>query len=224
MAKYIVLSDVVTYRHPESNPAPGAAHQSVEATLGQEIGTDESDDAFALPVISQKEATRLEALGAVTKETDGLHARLAKSGQRPDPRMSAQYASLTSSVEQQRSAVAIAQMAGGSGPQSSKASLLRLSIGDLQRLAAAFGAKENVYTSDDKEEIVTYLKGEGEDAESEEDRKKQEKIRDSAQMAAREFGEHISDAAAAKDASPLNEDEGKKVRRKSAAAESHDKS
>jgi len=184
---------MVSYTHPDHQGegrkqiAPGMPAALATATRGQVLSTEEGEDLDACPAIDERELKRLEKMGAVTTKKDSLSARLALAGQEPDARMSAPYASLTSAIEQRRAAVAIAQMAGGVGPQSSKADLSALALGDLQRLALAFGAPDEVLESEDKDTILDFLTGDDGHGESAEDRADAVQARDEAQVKAREF-------------------------------------
>lgn len=192
MADAVVLHDAVSYVHPDHAGenrkflAPGQAPALATALRGQRLSTTDGDF-DALPKISEHELKRLEALGAVSTNEKGLDSRLALAGQRPDSRMSPQYASLTSQAEQIGAAKAIAQVAGGSGPQSRKADLALLAIGDLQRLAMAFGATEDVCTSDDKDTVLDFLSGDDGNGEDKAEAAEREQLRDEAQVNARDF-------------------------------------
>lgn len=177
----VVLHDQISYHDPEHEPYPGQPRNLLYANRGQRVGGDEDE---SLPGMSNGEAKRLLALGAVTDNADTLAAKLALSGQQPDTRLSTPYMTLSSPAEQIRAHKSVAA-SGGSGPQSSKRDLARLALADLKAMAVAFGHGP-IAESDDKDEIIAALKGEGEDAASAEEVANQRQRRDEAQISARE--------------------------------------
>lgn len=172
---------MISYGDPEHDPVPGQPKGLLYAGRGEVLG---GESGKAAP--TNAEVDRLFKMGAISKDKTSLSAKLALAGQRPDARVAPQYISLTSPQEQIRAAQNIARTGPGLGPSSNKRDLARLSLGDLQIMAEAFGLKE-VADTEDKDQIIGALTGDYEGASTAADIAEQHQIRDEAQAEAREL-------------------------------------
>lgn len=216
---YVVLHDMVSYTHPESDRRlPGAPVALAFATRGNVLNGEDSD----FPEINDTDAKRLVKLGAITSDHDDINAQLALRGERPDTKQSLDmiYMGLRSPQEAIRAAKAVGSgnIGGGAGPRSNPKDLARLDINDLKLMAASFGCSDDIVASDDKAEIIDALTGKGEGAEDPQERIEREQRRDADHLAARETGGESGRVAAVEGAS----DEPKSAGRRSSRAQKND--
>jgi hypothetical protein len=188
---FIVLHDGISYTHPENNPLPGQPTALAFAVRGDVLSTEDSGEWDQLPCITEKEAKKLLAYGAVCENDDSTAARLARAGQRPDtgaaPDMHA--LSLRSPEEAVRAAKAVGggMVGGGSGPASRKTDLARLALADLKVMGSAFGAPADLLDSGNNDGLLDFLTGADESATAADEIAEQRQLRDEAQVSAREY-------------------------------------